>query len=141
MKTIAAPYYEVEPDEFDLIWPDIRPEIVRALETCDGEAGPEDILAGLKRGTSKMLLFKRGEGHFGCVYQMLAFPRFKVARVHLAFGKNMRDVAQAIEAAEQWGKSQGCKYVEGFVATDSRVRLFSRFGYRKTYTVVRKELR
>ena len=138
--TIAPPYYQVEPDEIDTIWPDIRPEIERALETSNGEATAEDTRLGLVRGSTKLILFPSETAAFGVVWQMLAFPKYKIARVLLAFGKNMPAVARAIETAEQWGKSQGAKYVEAWVATDSRVRLFKRFGYERTYTIIRKEL-
>jgi hypothetical protein len=137
---IAPPYYQVEPEEIDRIWNDIKPEIERALATSNGEATAEDTRQGLVRGTTKLILFPSETAAFGVVWQMLAFPKYKIARVLLAFGKNMRDVSVAIETAEQWGKAQGAKYVEAWVATDSRVRLFKRFGYDKTYTIIRKEL-
>lgn len=137
---IVPPYYQVEPEEIDRIWDDIRPDIERALATANGEGDAEHIRMGLRRGTSKLILFPSDTAAFGVVYQMLVFPNYKIARVMLAFGKNMKDVSVAIETAEQWGKSQGAKYVEAWVATESRVRLFKRFGYDKTYTIIRKEL-
>jgi hypothetical protein len=139
-QTIAPPFYEVEPEEFDLIWDDIRPEIVRALATSNGEGTPEDCLEGLKAGRTKMLLFPSETAQFGVVIQFLNFPRMKIVRVLLAFGKNMRDVGHAIQEAEEWCRQQGCKAVEAWVATDSRVRLFSRIGYKRRYTIIRKEL-
>ena len=137
---IAPPYYQVEPEEIDTIWDDIKPEIERALATAHGEGDAGHIRMGLLRGSSKLILFPSGNGAFGVVYQMLRFPNYQIARVMLAFGKNMKDVAAAIESAEQWGKAQGARYVEAWVANDSRVRLFKRFGYDKTYTIIRKEL-
>jgi len=137
---IVPPYYQVEPEEIDRIWGDIKVDIERALATSHGEGTAEHIRMGLKRGTSKLILFPSDTAAFGVVYQMLGFPNYKIARVMLAFGKNMKDVSVAIETAEQWGKEQGAKYVEAWVATESRVRLFKRFGYDKTYTIIRKEL-
>ena len=135
------PTFSIIPKEsIDALWPAVRGDIARALATSNGEATVDDTLLGLRRGATSLMLFFDGDAYFGVVCQFLVFPQFKIARVLPAFGKNMRQVDYAIEEAEKWAKTQGCKCIEAWVATQSRVRLFSRFGYEPTYTIVRKDL-
>lgn len=133
-------FYLLRPDEIDQVWELVVPGIARALATSDGEATVEDTKAGLLAGTTQMMLFGGESSWFGVVFQMLAFPQAKIARVLLAFGKNMAEQRQAMESAEAWAKGQGCKWVEAWVATESRVRMFGRYGYKPRYAILRKEL-
>jgi hypothetical protein len=138
--TIAPPFYIVEPEDLGTIWEHVRPALDCAISLARGEATADDFLAGLKAGRTKMILFPSETAEFGIIMQFVQFPRYKVARILLAFGRGMRDVGDAMIECEAWFKSQGCRAVDAWCATDSRVRLFKRFGYGKAYTIIRKEL-
>lgn len=134
-------FHVVKPSEIDALWPHIVVGVEKALQTSNGEATAEDTKEGLKAGRTTLLLFSSEAGWVGIVYMFLAFPRFKIARVLLAFGRHMATMAAEIEVAEAWAKDQGCKYVEAWVATESRARLFARLGYaERPYTIIRKRL-
>lgn len=126
--------------DIEEVWPYIVDGIALALETSEGEATPEDTKAGLLAGRTQLALMYEGGATVGAVFTMLDYPQFRIARVLLLFGKGMLEAREMMEAAEQWAKSKGCRYIEGWVATGSRRRLFSRFGYRDAYTIVRKAL-
>lgn len=129
------------PNQIESVWKDISPGITRALDTASGEATPEDTKLGLVAGRTQLLMMWDGPAVLGVVFQILSFPRYKIARVLVAFGKDMRALERAIRSAEAWGKEQGCEYVEGWVATRSRERLFARFGYSRAYTIIRRRLK
>lgn len=122
------------------MWEHIEPGIIEALSTANGEATAQDTKAGLQSGRTQLMLMRDGSGHAGVVFQFLNFPRFKIARVLLLFGGHVLYLREVIEGAERWARDEGCRYVEGWVATQSRVRLFARLGYSDAYTIVRKVL-
>lgn len=130
----------VDPSAIDAIWPFVRDGVARALESSEGEATPEDTRKGLVAGRTRLMLMQDGEANLGVVFMILDFPRMRIARVLLAFGNRMAWLRDAMEVGEQWAKSQGCSAVEGWVATESRARLFSRWGYTPSYTIIRKRL-
>lgn len=130
----------IDREKIPEVWPNISAGIERALLTSNGEATPEDTRDGLAAGRTQLALLNDGEGVLGVVFMILAFPRYKIARVLLLFGTGMKHLRNAIRLGEQWAKSQGCRYVEAWVATQSRARLFSRFGYGPAYAVLRRPL-
>lgn len=133
-------YGLVNARDIDAIWPSIKAGVELALQTSDGEATAEDTRAGLKAGRSQLLLMERAGSKVGVVFMLLDFPQFKIARVLLAFGRDMAAVRDLMQHAESWAQAQGCRYIEGWVASAGRLRLFSRFGYHKRYTIIRKPL-
>ena len=141
MTVLTRPsFYILRPEEVDQVWSLIAPGVARALETSDGETDLESTRAALATGRTTLMLFGGEDSYFGVIFQFLTFPKAKVFRIILAFGKRMEDQRKAFAEAEAWAKRQGCKWVEAWVATESRVRLFGRYGYRPRYTVIRKEL-
>ena len=130
----------VAPGAIDSVWELIAPGIEKALATSNGEATVEDTRAGLRAGRTQLMMLWQDGASLGIVFMMLNFPQYKIARVLLAFGENMRLLADGMKAAEAWAKDQGCEYIEGWVASRSRERLFARFGYKPTYTILRKAL-
>lgn len=127
----------VTSDRIESMWPQIEAGISRALKSSSGESTVEDTKAGLLSGRTRLLMF--GEA-LGVVLMMISFPRYKVARVLLMFGKGIAVAKGALEEAERWAKDQGCSYVEGWVSSASRSRLFGRYGYEPTYLILRKGL-
>jgi hypothetical protein len=131
----------VPPEHIAAVWPAIEAGVVRALETARGEATAADVRAGLEAGRSQLMLFTEGAEAFGIIFQILQFPRFKFARIGLAFGRGMSNMREAFEQAELWAANQGCAHVEAWVATKARARLFARFGYDdRPYVIIRKDL-
>lgn len=126
--------------DIEAVWPHVRAGVEQALERCHGEATEADTKAYLLAGRTHLALLSRGDSTVGIVFMFIYHPRYKIARVLLLFGERMSGLAELMESAERWAKSQGCRYVEGWVGSRSRERLFSRFGYEDTYTILRKEL-
>lgn len=136
-----APYFRVaKPSEIEGLWPIIEGGIARALDVSDGESTVEDTREGLIAGRTSLGVMQADGALLGVVFKILAFDRFKVARILLAFGRDMAALRTVMEAGERWALEQGCSYVEGWAGTPSRARLFGRFGYGQRYIVVRKKL-
>lgn len=141
LKEVIRPAFKiVRPDEIGEVWTFLEPWIARALETSNGEATPEATREGLENGRTSLMFFESNKGFVGIVFMFLNFPCFKIARILLAFGSDMSAMKKDFEIAEAWAKDQGCAYVEAWIATESRKRLFSRFGYEPAYTIIRKKL-
>lgn len=138
---VSPAYRVIAPKDIDSIWEYIKSGIERSLETSNGEATAEDTRLGLVAGRTQLILFESDSGWCGVVFMFLAFPRFKIARVLLAFGREMSTMRNEFQEAELWAKSQGCRYVEAWVASPSRERLFARFGYQPSYRIIRKALK
>lgn len=134
-------FHIIPPSALETVWPYIKTGIARALETSDGEATVEDTRQGIASGRTQLMLFSEGDGNMGVVFMLLAFPRFKIARVLLLFGNRMDLLGEAMLEAEEWAAQQGCRFVEGWAGSESRARLFGRYGYGKKYIIVRKELK
>lgn len=128
------------PDEVAEVWPYVEGGIARALETSQGEADSAATLAGLLGGRLKLALLRRDGALLGVVFQFLAFPKYRIARILLAFGRDMEGLRDVIERAEGYAFQNGCRAIEGWVASSSRERLFGKFGYQRAYVIVRKEL-
>jgi hypothetical protein len=124
----------------DKIWPLLRAGIESALETSHEECTIDDIYEGIKLGRTIVLYVAEKQSYFGMVIGMYNFPRYKIARVLLGFGKNICKEKASWEIVEDWARQNGCKYIEAWVATESRAKLFSRFGFKKTYQIVRSVL-
>lgn len=106
----------------------------------DDESTLEDVQEGLLAGRLRLLLLRNEPSQMGAVVCIVKFHRCSVLRVLYAFGRGMQDLRPAMDAAEAWAKGQGCKYMEGYVPTRSRERLFQKFGYSRKYAVLRKSL-
>lgn len=139
-KPIESEFHVVAPKDIEGMWPLVENGIARALATSNGEGTVEDTKKGLLAGRTKLMVLWEGDSVLGAVFMLLDFPRYRIARVLLLFGQGMEALREVMESGEKWAKSQGCRYVEGWVASPSRERLFSRFGYRPTYRILRKEL-
>lgn len=137
---VKEQWHLLETSEIDPIWPYIEDGVATAVAEAHGEVTTKDMRDGLRSGAMSILLMSRGAATVGVVFKFMHYPQFKIARVLLLFGERMAGVSGIMERAEQWAKSNGCKFVEGWVSTRSRQRLFSRFGYQEVYTIVRKEL-
>lgn len=130
----------VPKEEIERVWPQVQDGIASALETSCGEATVEDTKIGLIAGRTILLLLYKGESYFGMVVGLYNFPKFKIARVLLGFGTRICCEKDEWELARTWAREQGCKCIEAWVATESRARMFRRFGFRKTYQIIRSEL-
>ena len=139
-KPVQKAWVLVTPEAIDSIWELVKPGIENALATSNGEGTAEDTRLGLVAGRTRLMMLWKDGASLGIVFMFLNFPRFKIARVLLLFGENMRLLVDGMNAAETWAKEQGCKLIEGWVATESRQRLFSLYGYKPTYTILRKAL-
>ncbi len=139
-ETLTDEFAVLTPDEVAEVWPYVEGGVERALATSDGEATVGDTLSGLVGGRTKLALLRRDGALLGVVFQFLAFPRYRIARILLAFGRDMKGVADVIERAEAYAHDNGCRYVEGWVATSGRERLFAKFGYERQYVIVRKRV-
>ncbi len=140
LKIPEATFSVVPKGEIEALWPLVEGGIARALETSDQEATPEDTKAGLLAGRTQLALLISEGSLLGIVFMFLAFPRFKIARILLGFGRGSADVQEAMARGEAWAKEMGCRYVECWVASRARVRLFKRYGYDQKYYVLRKRL-
>lgn len=134
-------FFVVPPPQIEVVWPKIEDGIADALSTSRGEATVEDTKDGLLNGrTTLLMLVEDGVAAAGLVVGLYNFPRFKIARILLLFGSGLDKMDEAIQHGEEWARAQGCKCIEGWVATQSRIKLFSRFGFEPIYEVLRKEL-
>lgn len=133
-------WFLVKPDQIEDVWGDIVEGVKRAIDVSHGESSIDDIKKFLVDGEMMLLLMRQNTGAFGVIWSLQTFPQYKVGRIFLAFGKDLWQMKDAIEAAAQWGKRLGCAYIEAWCPTESRARLFSLFGYKPVYTVIRKKL-
>ena len=127
-------------DKIDEVWPLIVGGITRALKTSNGESSPEQTKQGLKSGATQLLYLEKNNSYFGMVVGLYNFPNYKIARVLLGFGKGIILEREEWREAENWARSMGCACFEAWVATESRARMFARFGFKKTYQIIRSEL-
>ena len=122
------------------MWPYIKDGVALTLAEANGEADAEDTKRSLLDGRAKLVIMDEDGGTIGCIYVFLHMPKYKIARVLLLFGGPMSRMRSVMDEVEAEWKKQGCRYSEGCVPTESRARLFSRFGYKPVYQVVRKKL-
>lgn len=122
------------------VWIRVKPTIERilALAVDAPWVTPDAVYKSLAAEKSFLLLCDGHDGEYGVVVSFSALPTYKVGRISFAFGRGMRK--EDAEVFHAWMKQQGCKYVEASVRTESRQRLFNRFGYRYEYTMLRKDL-
>lgn len=137
-----APIRVVPVDELPEVWPRIENAVRAVLSLAGGHSWvtPESTLKALQAEKTFLLLFAARGTELGIVIEFIQMPNYKLARVLFAFGREMGQLVDEIAIAEEWVKLQGCKYIDASVRTESRVRLFSRFGYKPAYTMLRKEL-
>lgn len=137
----TSPTFDVvPPGEIDAIWPLIAGGVERALASADGEATVEDTRAGLLAGRTQLAIIVSKRSLLGIVFMFLNFPRYKIARILLAFGHDMEGAREAMDCGERWAKEQGCRYCEAWVSTAARERMFGRYGYKPAYRILRKAL-
>lgn len=134
-------FFVVQPSQIEVVWPKIEDGVADAVSVSHGEGTVDDVKAGLLNGaTTLLMLVDDGVAAAGIVVGLYNFPQFKIARVLLLFGSGLDKMDEAVKRAEDWARSNGCKCVEGWVATQSRIKLFSKFGYKPVYEILRKEL-
>ena len=131
----------VPPDRIEEVWPIVASGIARAIDSADGEATVEDTMMELKLGRSSLVLLESDKGAVcGMVILFCNFPQYRICRVLLAFGRNIAGDPDLEAEFEAWAAARGAKYIEAWVSTDSRARLFKRHGYQPAYQVIRKEI-
>lgn len=137
-----APIRVVRVDELPEVWPLIEHSVRRVLSLAGGATWvtPQSTLKALREEKTFLLLFAAHGTKLGIIIEFVQLPGYKLARVLFAFGREMGQLVEEIAIAEEWVKQQGCKYIDASVRTESRARLFSRFGYKPAYTMLRKEL-
>lgn len=130
----------LKPVDIETVWPNVVNGVISALETSNGEGTVQDTKDGLLAGRTQLGILDNPANPIGVVFSIIAYPKYKVARVYLMFGKGTLENKIALEEGEALFREWGCKYVEAWVATKSRERLFERLGYLPAYTILRKPL-
>lgn len=131
----------VRGDELPCVWARIE-KSVREILALAGDATwvtPESTYESLRAGKTFLILFAAHGTELGVVFDFVKLPKYKVARVLFAFGKDIDSLGEEIKIAEAWLKQEGCRFVDTTISTPSRARLFARFGYMPL--VLRKELK
>lgn len=136
-----CPIRVVTIDELPQVWVRVSPTIreILSLAADTPWVTADTVYASLLNGKTYLLLCDGHAGEYGVIVSFSQMPTYKVGRVMFAFGVGMRE--EDSEVFDKWMKMQGCKYVEASVRTESRQRLFGRFGYKYEYTMLRKELK
>lgn len=135
-----CPLRVVPISELPVVWARVRPSVCKVLTLMKDApwATPALTLKKLLEEKTFLVLCDGPKGEYGVIVAFSQLPTYKVGRILHAFGKGMRK--NDVDVFHQWMKLQGCKYVEATVRTESRQRLFKRFGYDYEYTLLRKDL-
>jgi hypothetical protein len=129
-----------EASQIGEVWPLIEKGIEDALETSEGESTPAQVKQGLEAGRTRLVMLQRNKSYFGMVIVLLDFPQFRIARILLGFGRGICVEKSEWSLLEGWARENGCACLEAWVATESRARMFRRFGFEKTYQIIRSKL-
>jgi hypothetical protein len=124
-----------------LVWGDVEPFLVPALERSSGEATLDQIKVYLVDGRNELLVVvdENNRIHGALIVQFNNYPNMREAFIVAIGGKFIADRG-AWAHFEVWAKSKGASVVRG-QAYESVARLWRRaFGFTNRYVVVEKIL-
>ena len=124
-----------------LVWPEVEPFLIPALERSAGEATVDQIKVYLIDGRNDLLVVidEHNKIHGALIVQFNNYPNLREAFIVAIGGKFIADRG-AWAHFEVWAKRKGASVVRG-QAYESVARLWRRaFGFTNRYVVVEKIL-
>lgn len=111
-----------------------KPLIERALKYSGGTHSFDDVKAGILSGYMQIWPAERGVA----VTEIISYPRRKVLNVFLAAGE-MDQLLDMIDAATDWGRSQGCNAMT-MTGRKGWLKILGAQGWRQTHIQMEREL-
>lgn len=113
---------------------DYRKWIEAALEYSGGTHTFQDVIDGVQSGRMQLWPADRGVA----ITEIIVYPRKRVLHVFLAGGE-MDQLTDMIDAAADWGRSQGCTSL----TMSGRLgwqRVLSKFGWKPVMMVMERQI-
>jgi len=110
-----------------------RKWIEDALEYSGGSHVFEDVVDGITSGRMQLWPAERG----CAVTEIVVYPKKRVLHVFLAGGE-MGTITDMIDAATEWGKTQGCTSMT-IAGRRGWERVLAKHGYRPVMTVLERD--
>jgi len=125
----------VQSHDLELVWPEVKPFIERALEKAHGEYKSADIYNALHR--KDMQLWIGGELLYVGVTQILTYPSgLKVVEIVLTAGDNLDQwVKDSNTYIEEWAKSLGADQIRVY-GRHGWSKVLGKIGFNHGYTVM-----
>lgn len=119
------------------VWSTAAPQIQRAIDKSTGELAIQDVRQRLETGDMGLLCI---DGRAWCVVEFMDYPQYRSLKVVYLAGEDMAVwLPDLLQFLERWAMENDMRYIEQ-AGRPGWERILSDYGYRKTYTIMTKEL-
>lgn len=131
----------VHKDSVHHVWSDVRPLLEKAVEHSCGECGIQDIYQKIEDGKMGLIIISDDNNIIAAaVVEFMNYPQITSLRVAFLGGKKMADwLGDLIEFLDKWASENNMARIE-LMGRDGWVKVLERYGYKKQYTFMTKEL-
>ena len=101
---------QVPPEDLHIIWNQVEPKIIKALDDC---YTAKDILDGLIQKRFQLFISWEDKVESAVITEIAQYPRKRILRYFLAGGKNLDNWLEPIQKEiEQFAKNNQCDAIE-----------------------------
>ena len=101
---------QVPPEDLHIIWNQVEPKIIKALDDC---YTAKDILDGLIQKRFHLFISWKNEVESAVITEIAQYPQKKICRYFLAGGNNMDNWLEPIQKEiEKFAKLNECQSIE-----------------------------
>jgi hypothetical protein len=126
--------------EFDQVWEEIRPMLLKTLEYSDGKYLPEDIYQSIKNNDMQLWVVYDKTGLLSfCITQILNYPQKKILSLPFVGGKEMFRWLNLTEIIKEFAREKKCDFAEGY-ARDGWLKVLKPLGFEKSYSIIKCDL-
>lgn len=128
----------VQTDEIELVWDQVTPYLLSALNYADGKYTLESIKALIAKCDAQLWVEASKDGIKGaCVTQIAVYPTRSVCLLMLAGGVSLETYQRYLPLVELWAMERGCESIE-IVGRRGWVKVLP--GFEVIHTVMSKRL-
>lgn len=128
--------YGVLADSIDLVWPEVKPLLLNALEYADNKFTADDIYKFLKEREMQLWVVYTNKGMICCcITQIIIFPHHKRLAIPFVSGIEMFKWLHFYETIIDWAKQNNCTCVEGY-ARPGWEKVLKKYGFKKIYSII-----
>jgi hypothetical protein len=121
----------------DQVWPAVAPMLAQAVEKNQGEGDLSQLRAQIAYGGAELLVWSVDDEVRGAVtVEFKQYPNYRAAHIAYMGGEHH---AEYLDEFKAWARVQGASVLECLCGA-SHERLFHRYGWQTTYTMMRQSL-
>lgn len=127
----------IDPRYLDAVWPHVEALLSEAIDRAHGETDISQLKMEIRQGITELFVWQEADVVITAgTVSFTNYPNYRVANVSYLGG---RYTDESFQAMKSWLASLGASHLQCW-CDDAAARLYTRYGMRHAYNVMRCEL-